>query len=73
MNAKASSAESPEIGSLTPTDDIIWRSGDAQGDNNNNNGKGGTYYGNIMAVMTVTKTGMTYKLPKTKWFGNSGF
>ena len=52
-------------GNLAPTDDIIWRSGDSHGNNNGNEGKGGTYYGNQMAVMTATKDGMTYKMPLT--------
>jgi MYXO-CTERM domain-containing protein len=50
-------------GHMVPTDDIIWRHGAAQGNNNGNNGKGGTYYGNIMGVITATKAGMTYKMP----------
>jgi MYXO-CTERM domain-containing protein len=49
-------------GLLKPTDMIIWRSGDARG-NNNDNQKGGTYYRNNMAIMNVTKAGMTYMLP----------
>lgn len=49
-------------GKLAPTDMIIWRSGDAKG-NNTDNRKGGTYYRNNMAVMNVTKAGMTYVVP----------
>ncbi len=52
-------------GKLAPTDDIIWRSGDSHGNNNGNNGKGGTYLGNQMAIITATKEGMTYKVPLT--------
>ena len=57
-------------GKLVPTDLIIWRHGAAQGNNNGNNGKGGTYYGNMMAVMEVTKAGMTYKMPLTDMQSN---
>ena len=49
---------------LVPTDLILWRSGDLHG-NNNSDGKGGTYYGNIMAVMEVTAAGMQYRMPLT--------
>ena len=36
---------------------IIWRSGDVRGNNNTNNGKGGTYYGNNMAVIKADQRG----------------
>lgn len=52
-------------GNLVPSDLIIWRAGDARGNNNSNNGKGGTYYGNQMAVMKVGKDGMSYVVPMT--------
>ncbi len=44
---------------LEPSDMIVWRSGDLQG-NNNTNGKGGTYRANQMAVMKLSRAGMTY-------------
>ena len=45
-------------GVLEPTDQIIWRSGRVTGDNNGNNGKGGTYRANMMAVMKVGRDGL---------------
>jgi uncharacterized protein (TIGR03382 family) len=56
-------------GNLVATDDIIWQSGDLHGDNNTNNGKGGTYFANQMAVITATKAGMSYKMPLTDMQG----
>ncbi|MBL0213304.1 MAG: hypothetical protein IPQ07_05435 [Myxococcales bacterium] len=50
-------------GKLVNTDMIIWQSGDLRGNNNTNNGKGGTYYGNQMAVIEATATGMKYITP----------
>jgi len=47
-------------GNLTPSDTIIYRYGDAAGNNNTNEGKGGTYYTQMMAVIKVSRTGMTY-------------
>ncbi|MBA3541666.1 MAG: hypothetical protein H0T79_18780 [Deltaproteobacteria bacterium] len=55
----------PTTKALVPSDQIIWRSGDVRGNNNTNNGKGGTYYGNQMAVMKVGAAGMSYTLPMT--------
>jgi MYXO-CTERM domain-containing protein len=49
-------------GALEASDMIIWRSGDLQG-NNNTNGKGGTYRANQMAVMKLSRDGMTYVTP----------
>jgi len=51
-------------GALEPSDMIIWRSGDLQG-NNNTNGKGGTYRANQFAVMKLTRQGMEYVTPMT--------
>ena len=51
-------------GKLGRTDMIVWRSGDVRG-NNNTNAKGGTYYGNNMAVIKADKAGMTYVIPLT--------
>jgi uncharacterized protein (TIGR03382 family) len=47
-------------GKLTASDTIIYRYGDAAGNNNTNEGKGGTYYTQMMAVIKVSRTGMTY-------------
>ncbi|MGE0402249.1 MAG: MYXO-CTERM sorting domain-containing protein [Kofleriaceae bacterium] len=49
----------PTTGQLVDTDDIIVRWGGLQG-NNNTNGKGGTYYKNMMGVVNATAAGMTY-------------
>ena len=43
---------------------LIWRSADVRG-NNNSNAKGGTYFGNNMAVIKADKTGMSYVVPLT--------
>ncbi len=51
-------------GKLVPTDMVFWRSGDVHG-NNNGNAKGGTYYGNQVAVIKATAAGMTYVVPMT--------
>jgi len=51
-------------GALARTDMIVWRSGDVRG-NNNGNAKGGTYFGNNMAVIKADKTGMSYVVPMT--------
>jgi len=52
-------------GELEATDMVLWRSADVRGNNNTNNGKGGTYLGNQMAVMKVGKTPPTYVMPMT--------
>ena len=52
----------PTTGELENTDDLILRYGALQG-NNNTNGKGGTYYGNVMGVVNATAAGMTYVAP----------
>jgi len=54
----------PTTKQLVATDTIIWRSGDVKGNNNGNN-KGGTYYGNNIALIKADKTGMSYVIPKT--------
>lgn len=51
-------------GKIIQTNQIIWRSGDVRG-NNNNNGKGGAYLGNQMAIMELSRTGIVYKMPMT--------
>ena len=48
----------------TVSGNYFWRSGAVEG-NNNTNGKGGTYYGQMAAVMKVTRQGMTYVSPMT--------
>jgi uncharacterized protein (TIGR03382 family) len=50
-------------GVLEASDMLIWQSGDLHGSNNNNNGKGGTYFDSQMAVIKATKTGLTYVAP----------
>jgi uncharacterized protein (TIGR03382 family) len=52
-------------GKLAKTDKIIWRSGDLRGNNNGNNGKGGTYYHMQMGVIEATAAGMKYITPLT--------
>lgn len=54
----------PATNKLVASDSIIWRSGDVRGNNNTNN-KGGTYYGNNIAIIKADKAGMTYVVPKT--------
>lgn len=54
----------PATQKLVASDQIIWRSGDLRG-NNRNNRKGGTYYGNNIAVIKADKAGMKYVVPKT--------
>jgi uncharacterized protein (TIGR03382 family) len=56
--------EVDSTGKLVATDRIIWRSGDVRG-NNNNNGKGGAYLGNQMAVLEVSRQGPKYVMPMT--------
>jgi uncharacterized protein (TIGR03382 family) len=46
-------------GTLEPTDTIMYRWGDASG-NNNGNAKGGTYRTQKLAVIKTSRTGMTY-------------
>jgi uncharacterized protein (TIGR03382 family) len=48
---------------LVPSDTIIYRWGDATGNNNTNQGKGGTYRTQMMAVIKTSRTGMTYVAP----------
>ncbi|MDX2094274.1 MAG: MYXO-CTERM sorting domain-containing protein [Kofleriaceae bacterium] len=57
-------AVNPTTGKLENTNRIIFRAGDLRG-NNNNNGKGGTYYRSKMAVIEATAAGMTYITPLT--------
>ena len=52
-------------GRMVPDGTILFRQGALQGNNNTNNGKGGTYYGNEIAVMKVSRAGMTYVTPIT--------
>jgi uncharacterized protein (TIGR03382 family) len=52
-------------GKIVPTDMLFWRDGLLEGNNNGNNGKGGTYRANMFAVMKVTRQGMTYVTPRT--------
>jgi len=52
-------------GKVATSDTFIWRSGDLRGDNNGNNGKGGTYYRSQMAVIKANKDGMSYVAPLT--------
>jgi uncharacterized protein (TIGR03382 family) len=49
-------------GNLAATDLLIYRYGDAKG-NNTDNRKGGTYYRNNVAVIKADKSGMTYVVP----------
>ena len=51
-------------GALQRTDLVIFRAADVAG-NNNGNAKGGTYFGNNMAVIKADKTGMSYVVPMT--------
>ncbi|HEX2691048.1 MAG TPA: hypothetical protein VHN14_30750, partial [Kofleriaceae bacterium] len=48
---------------LEPSDTIIYRWGDASGNNNTNQGKGGTYRTQMLAVIKTARTGMTYVAP----------
>ncbi|HET7501072.1 MAG TPA: MYXO-CTERM sorting domain-containing protein [Kofleriaceae bacterium] len=50
----------PATGQLVPTDTIIYRWGDASGNNNTNQGKGGTYRTQMLAVIKTAKDGITY-------------
>jgi hypothetical protein len=52
-------------GNIVPTDMLFWRDGRLEGNNNGNNGKGGTYRANMFAVMKVTREGMQYVTPLT--------
>jgi len=45
---------------LVPSDTIIYRYGDASGNNNTNEGKGGTYRTQMLSVIKTSRTGMTY-------------
>jgi len=53
----------PTTNALVPSDYIIWRSGDVRGNNNTNDGKGGSYFANNVAVIKADKTGMQYVVP----------
>jgi MYXO-CTERM domain-containing protein len=50
-------------GNITPSDYIVFRSGSVRGNNNTDDGKGGTYMENNMAVIKADKNGMTYTVP----------
>jgi hypothetical protein len=52
-------------GSLVRTNMIAFQSGDLRGNNNDNNGKGGTYYRIKLAVIKATRAGMEYVVPLT--------
>jgi hypothetical protein len=45
---------------LEPSDTLIYRYGDARGNNNTNEGKGGTYVSNMLSVIKVSRAGLTY-------------
>lgn len=51
-------------GALQRTDMIVYRYGSVRG-NNNGNAKGGTYFGNNIAIIKADKTGMSYVVPMT--------
>jgi uncharacterized protein (TIGR03382 family) len=48
---------------LEPSDTIIYRYGDASGNNNTNEGKGGTYRSQMLSVIQTSRTGMKYIAP----------
>lgn len=50
----------PTTNTLEPSDTIIYRYGDASGNNNTNEGKGGTYRSQMLSVIKTARTGMTY-------------
>lgn len=50
-------------GKVVPSDQFIFEAGDLRGNNNTNNGKGGTYYRQNVAVIEATPTGMKYIQP----------
>jgi MYXO-CTERM domain-containing protein len=63
MRASIQTIMQPDVnGRLTSDGTILFRQGALEG-NNNTNGKGGTYYGNEIAVMKVSRAGMTYVTP----------
>ncbi|HEY0476189.1 MAG TPA: hypothetical protein VGD37_01615, partial [Kofleriaceae bacterium] len=47
-------------GALVPSNKIMFRYGDAAGNNNTNEGKGGTYYTQMMSVIQLSKAGPTF-------------
>jgi uncharacterized protein (TIGR03382 family) len=50
-------------GKMVATDQFIWESGDLRGNNNTNNGKGGTYYAMQVGVIEAKATGMKFIQP----------
>jgi hypothetical protein len=52
-------------GAVVPTDLLFWRDALVEGNNNGNNGKGGTYRANRFAVIKATKAGIEYVTPLT--------
>ena len=63
MRASIHPILTPDATGLLKSDGtILFRQGALEG-NNNTNGKGGTYYGNEIAVMKVSRQGMQYVTP----------
>jgi MYXO-CTERM domain-containing protein len=63
MRASIQTILTPDANGVLRSDGtILFRQGALEG-NNNTNGKGGTYYGNEIAVMKVSRQGMTYVTP----------
>lgn len=66
MRAMMESVKQPDsTGKLINSDMVIWRAGDVKGDNNTNDGKGGTYYKMQMGVFKLSRTGVTPVVPLT--------
>ena len=66
MRAMMENVKVPDsTGKLINSDMIIWRSGDVRGNNNGNDGKGGTYYKMQMGVFKLARTGVTPVVPLT--------
>ncbi len=66
MRAMMENVKVPDsTGKLINSNMIIWRAGDVKGDNNSNEGKGGTYYKNQMGVFSLARTGITPVVPLT--------
>lgn len=63
MRASIQTILTPDASGVMRSDGtILFRQGALEG-NNNTNGKGGTYYGNEIAVMKVSRQGMQYVTP----------
>jgi hypothetical protein len=66
MRAMMESVMLPDsTGKLINSDMVIWRAGDVRGNNNGNDGKGGTYYKMQMGVFKLARTGITPIVPLT--------